>query len=781
MKNLGARRANQPCVAALLISWSLGFGQYGTNVNAADIDIKADGQLAAIAMSPSGSHLAVASTPEAGVPTHLDVWDLSSGKGIKIKLDQRSERARTNLFFSPDQKRLVVCGNDHIQSIELLGGKLGTKLQNEALLRSVNGWILTLHKKAPLQLRLYDANTLDLLHSLECPPELSTLDAESSNNFAIAWDHSAIAYSYNTTIQVLDFPGKTERKKLKVTDPVDGIALSSDGKRLAAVGKNKMFPIFEWKDIAQAPLQLATPIVNQNTLSTSSLYPIYSLSFLNSESLCVSTPGTTGLWSVTHNKFTDVVPTSGAKGRARVAIADGFCTLNHLAVRLNGDQKLEVLTNPHRKLKEFNDQPYGKVNFVHSSDGELMAYAVDNSTVAVRGIEKADEQLVRVASAKHTAKLNGKPRFLFSDDSKSIAVGQDCNLKLQAIYDTGSGDEFPAELPFFVRNGGDIHSRNLNVKGPNVNSTPGPLSAAYLDSTAKEISFLGIMQWQGKRPRALSPFEELMYIQPIWFRIPFEGGPAKVDKFKPSKDIWLRLIGNTSGAFRLKDGRRAMVLETELKAENFRTPTGYSRLALMDLETGETIRVLTNELKFLGIKGGSPGENGSFVVSPDGSIVVVPVAERRLRIWNLESGKEVDNPYQYDGRLTFSGSGRYLCVVKERLPIVIFDLMTNQAINPVPISEDGFDYLVEICPTHERYLAQNLNGLLAWRNLLDGTLISRPPSHSSRLLGGSFSTDGSLLATLSEDRELRFWRVPSPVQGDVKNVTTIGPLAPAQR
>ncbi len=119
------------------------------------VNIKTNGKLAAIAISPTGSHLAIASTPDSGAPTKLDLWDLSSSKGTQISLSHRSEPARTFLLFSPDQKSLVICTDDNIQSIDRATGKVGAKLPNETLLRAVNGWMLTLYKKGSLRWRRF--------------------------------------------------------------------------------------------------------------------------------------------------------------------------------------------------------------------------------------------------------------------------------------------------------------------------------------------------------------------------------------------------------------------------------------------------------------------------------------------------------------------------------------------------------------------------------------------------------------------------------------------------
>lgn len=762
------------------------FFSFDVAVDGGDLNIKVDGNVAALALSSDGKHLAVASRSTSGADTNLALWDLSASKGINVPLGQRQGFYGPYVIFSPDQKSVLFCSDTGIQSIDRASGAPGANLPNEILLRAVNGWMLTYRKKIAPELNIYDVDTLHLVHSIKCPPTVRTTDSWSGNLFDIAEDLSAIAYAYESTIQVIDFPSKKERQQLIVTAPVEGVALSSDGKRLVTVGKNKFLPVFEWKDVDQPPIQLAIPD-GYTKLATASVYPIRALSFLGSDFVCLSSSGgTSGLWSISQKKFVDVAPTSGTEFRARVTIPGEYCTVNNMAMRVGADQKLEVLTDIHRNMKDFNSQPYGKVPFLHSKDGRLLAFAISNSMVAVRSTQNSNETPSRIASGQYNmeiaekgvVELPGRLQFVFSDDSKVVGVGSDRGVRLQALYEVATGNKLGAELPTVMREGG-YNSRNEFVKGPNVHSAPGIISASYFDDSKKELCLFGRMDWVGVRPKALSPYQSLMYTQPIWFRIPIEGGLARVETLKPSKAIWLRVQGDSSGAFKLKDGTRALVLETKLSTENFRTLTGNSQLALFNLETGETIRVLTQELKQPGFTRQLPGGVGALLVSPDGTTLVVPMGERRVRIWNLETGDEVENDVDYhpgDGQLAFSGNGRFLCVTKGNQPIVIYELKTKQSINLVAVSEDGYESVVEVCPTHPRYLSQTLNGMLAWRSLLDGKLISRPSSHKSNVISGGFSNDGSVLATLSADRELRFWRVPTPSDEKGAGVVTLGPL-----
>lgn len=158
---------------------------------------------------------------------------------------------------------------------------------------------------------------------------------------------------------------------------------------------------------------------------------------------------------------------------------------------------------------------------------------------------------------------------------------------------------------------------------------------------------------------------------------------------------------------------------------------------------------------------------GCVTFSPDGLIIASCSSDSSIRLWNLASHACVavlDGHSDWVTCIAFSPDGETLASGSKDKTICLWDLATNTrktelgGDNPQPISCIAFS------PEGSTFVSgSRKDGTVRLWDVVTGEPKSRPlEGHTMKIASLAFSPDGQLLASASNDSDIRFWDLTLP-------------------
>ena len=191
------------------------------------------------------------------------------------------------------------------------------------------------------------------------------------------------------------------------------------------------------------------------------------------------------------------------------------------------------------------------------------------------------------------------------------------------------------------------------------------------------------------------------------------------------------------------------------------SPDGQFVLSASDDSTARISSALNGQL--IQVLSGHVGPVHRARYSRDGRFVVTAGEDTTARLWDAEKGTELRTFKGQHRRAVFSADfsfdGAALATASADRTVIIWDAQTSEPIKVLPHDTPVFD--VAFSPnTQLPTLATVTAGRTAqvWGFFGDYPLLAKFVGHSGWVYGVSFSPDGKLIATSSDDRTVRIWR-----------------------
>ena len=181
------------------------------------------------------------------------------------------------------------------------------------------------------------------------------------------------------------------------------------------------------------------------------------------------------------------------------------------------------------------------------------------------------------------------------------------------------------------------------------------------------------------------------------------------------------------------------------------TGSGDKTLKLWNVETGKEIRTIK----------GHEGVVYSVSFSPDGKTLATGSEDKTIKLWNVETGKEIRTIKGHEGSVlsvSFSPDGKTLATGSEDKTIKLWNVETGKEIRTIK-GDEGFVYSVSFSPDGKRLATGSTDNTIKLWNVETGKEIRTLKGHESPVYSVSFSLDGKTLATGSDDNTSKLWNV----------------------
>ncbi len=170
---------------------------------------------------------------------------------------------------------------------------------------------------------------------------------------------------------------------------------------------------------------------------------------------------------------------------------------------------------------------------------------------------------------------------------------------------------------------------------------------------------------------------------------------------------------------------------------------------LWDAESGKELQRLTHDAEV---------EPVSF--SPDGRTVVTTSKDKTARLWDVASGKELQRLTHEDevGWASFSPDGRTVVTASDDHTARLWDAATGKELQR--LAHDGAVYAASFSPNGRMVLTASDDKTARLWDAADGKELQRL-THDGEVVAAAFSPDGRTVLTSGEDKTARLWDAAS--------------------
>jgi WD40 repeat protein len=190
----------------------------------------------------------------------------------------------------------------------------------------------------------------------------------------------------------------------------------------------------------------------------------------------------------------------------------------------------------------------------------------------------------------------------------------------------------------------------------------------------------------------------------------------------------------------------------------------YGCMHLWDVKTGHTIRIFVCHDHPRGLDAADQ-EIGSLPVrvtySEKAKLAVTCGVYVHIRLWNLETGKEVRKFYQRDpAYVCFSPDGKRVAGALNSM-VRVWDVDTGKELWGEHVSRLEGPTHVAFSPDGQRIVTSNSDGTVRILNVVNRTELYRSERRFENTFSSTFFPDGQRIASVYGDRSaVRIWRTP---------------------